>query len=612
VKITELKDLEEDPGPVQGPGDAALALGLQRVKRGNIGLAADTAAYLHKQCEMLDLQMVNLHEQRVIQYNHLKRRELIDRLKVSLQILAIAFGALVVGLAGYAVLDASRSRALVIEPISATQSLAQRGLTSEVLAAQLLDKLRTMQARTDSARAPDTFTRNWGDDIEVEIPQTGVSISDLMRGLRRWLGHDTHITGETFQGDQGLSLTTRVGTLPGRTQSTSDGQLDTLMRKAAEAIYADTQPYRYSVYLSQNGRAAEAILTLQRVADRAAPAERAWALIGLGGLTGFLGDRQTSVTYTRAGLDLNPNLAAGWMVLKPAEEALGHDEAVLHAARQAERTIARRDRGGVTEAAARQGMIDARATVAESLGDFALAARLRQQGVRLQRYQFAASGASALGTIDRIKAHQTLDATIKGAADDVELPVYRARALGAVAEETGNWAAAVAAMERLQTTAGEPGVKYREQLWRTQVWPLLAYGYARSGQLPRAQELISRTPLDCYLCLRARGRIAALAGDRPGVDGWFSRAVRVAPSLPFAYAEWGRALAEAGNHRTAETKFRAARRRGPNWQDTLVWWGESLRQQGREAEANARFAAAAKLAPNWKSPPITPRRDAGD
>ena len=603
MKITELKDLEEDSAPPQGAGDAALALGLERARMGDLGLAADTAVYLRKQSQMLDLQMENLHEQRLIQLNHLKRRELIDRLKVSLQILAIAFGVLVVGLAGYAVFDASRSRALVIEPISGTDELAQRGLTSEVMAAQLLDKLRAMQARTDSARAPDTFQSNWGDEIEIEVPQTGVSISELMQALRRWLGHDTHITGETFLGDQGLTLTARVGTLPGRTYFTSDGKLDTLMQRAAEAIYADTQPYRYSVYLSQNDRGHEAIEVLQRVADRGPTAERAWAYIGLGGQYGAMGDLRRAAVETRRGLELNPNLAAGWTLLAGIEGVLGHDEGVLKAMQRAEKALSRGDRGGITPRPAAQSMWDARATLAELRGDFRGAALLRSGARRLPGYQYAGSTASALEALNRIQAHEALDPfAVALQADDIEAPVYRARLIAAAAANSGDWAGAIPAIEKVMSdAAGQPGAAYRSTIWPVQVSPWLAFGYARTGQMDKARALISRTPQDCYLCLRARAWIAEIGGDRSAADAWFAKAVQAAPSLPFAYGEWGQVLAVRGQVRAAEARFRQARSRGPDWAEPLVWWGQSLSRRGRTGEAELRFAAAAKLAPEWKA-----------
>ena len=55
-----------------------------------------------------------------------------------------------------------------------------------------------------------------------------------------------------------------------------------------------------------------------------------------------------------------------------------------------------------------------------------------------------------------------------------------------------------------------------------------------SGDTASAEALIAATPLDCYLCVRVRGQIAAIKHDWPSAERWFSEAVRQAPSLPFA------------------------------------------------------------------------------
>jgi tetratricopeptide (TPR) repeat protein len=601
VKIPELQDLAEDSGPAQGAGEVAVALGLERARAGDLGLAADTAVYLRKQSEMLDLQMENLHEQRVIQLNHLKRRQLIDRLRVTLQILTIGMGIVGVGFIALALWQARTSHALVIEPISAPTELTAQGLTPNVLSAQLLDKLRTMQARTDSARAPDTFQVNWGDDIKVEIPQTGVSIGELLRALRRWLGRDIHISAETYRSGPELALTARVGNLAGQTFRSPVGDLDGLMQRAAESIYANTQPYRYSVYLSQRGRGDEAVAVLRRVIAGGSEAERAWAYIGLGGQIGYGGDLRGALGPTRAGLRINPNLASGWMILGGIEWSLGHDEAALDANRNTVRTIRRPDRGGIIERPAAHALLDAEANLKEFRGDFAGAAARRAEAVDLPGYQYAGSIAAAQEAIDRILGHERLDPmAVPLDPTDIEGPIYRGRLIVARAIADDDWRAAVPALEKLQLDADhEPGIAYRAKLWPTQVWPWLAYGYARTGRLAEAQALIARTPQDCYVCLRARGRIAAEARDYRAADAWFARAVNAAPSLPFAYGEWGRALAMRGEREKAETKFAAAHERGPRWADPLVWWGDSLRAGGHSWSARTRYDEAARLAPSW-------------
>ena len=121
-------------------------------------------------------------------------------------------------------------------------------------------------------------------------------------------------------------------------------------------------------------------------------------------------------------------------------------------------------------------------------------------------------------------------------------------------------------------------------------------GWARSRT---AEARIAATPADCYPCLIARGRIAAT--ERPARP---RRLVvrprgRGAPSIPFAYADWGKALLARGDADGAIAKFTLANQKGPHFADPLEGWGEALMAQNRSDLALAKFAEAEKYAPNW-------------
>ncbi|HZQ40074.1 MAG TPA: hypothetical protein VFA87_04755, partial [Rhizomicrobium sp.] len=132
-----------------------------------------------------------------------------------------------------------------------------------------------------------------------------------------------------------------------------------------------------------------------------------------------------------------------------------------------------------------------------------------------------------------------------------------------------------------------------------QLYPWLALAKARTGDLGGAEAVIAATPADCYDCLRARGVIAALAGQPPRADGWFARAVHDAPSIPFAYEDWGRALLDRGKPDDAIEKFKLANKKGPHFADPLEGWGEALMAKSQSHLALAKFAEAEKYAPNW-------------
>jgi tetratricopeptide (TPR) repeat protein len=130
-------------------------------------------------------------------------------------------------------------------------------------------------------------------------------------------------------------------------------------------------------------------------------------------------------------------------------------------------------------------------------------------------------------------------------------------------------------------------------------WPLESLALAHSGDVAAAQALIGKTPLDCYPCLRVRGQVAALARDWPAAERWFVEAQRQAPSVPLAYAEWGRMRLDKGDPDGAIAVLRIATAKAPHFADPPQIWGEALLAKGDVAGASRKFAEAAKLAPNW-------------
>src|SRR5262249_4647575 len=122
---------------------------------------------------------------------------------------------------------------------------------------------------------------------------------------------------------------------------------------------------------------------------------------------------------------------------------------------------------------------------------------------------------------------------------------------------------------------------------------------ARLGKFASAEARIAPTPADCYRCLIARAGIAELKGERGRADFWFARAIADAPSIPFAYSNWGEALLARGKPDDAIVQFRLANRKGPHFADPLEGWCEALMAKNQSHLALAKFAEAEKYAPNW-------------
>ena len=125
----------------------------------------------------------------------------------------------------------------------------------------------------------------------------------------------------------------------------------------------------------------------------------------------------------------------------------------------------------------------------------------------------------------------------------------------------------------------------------------VAIAEAKLGHIAEAEARIADTPSDCYQCLRARARIAAVKGEPARADWWSGRAVKSNPSIPIAYSEWGQALLERGQPDAAIEKFAIAAQKGPHFADPLEGWGEGLMAKNRSDLALAKFAGGGEIRP---------------
>src|SRR5438105_3889894 len=188
-------------------------------------LSGAIAAFLKEQRRLMEEQREQLRDQ-------VKRMRLgiVDqRFSIALKAMTALVGLAIAAAFAIMVWNATGSGGLVIEPFSVPPDLAARGLTSEVVAAKLLDQLSQMQNDTKSQRAPQSFQNYWGQDIKVMIPDTGMSLGELDRYLKLKLGHETHVSGEVVRSAAGIAITARAGTNGSGTVSGSENALDPLM-----------------------------------------------------------------------------------------------------------------------------------------------------------------------------------------------------------------------------------------------------------------------------------------------------------------------------------------------------------------------------------------------
>ncbi|MEI9932871.1 MAG: hypothetical protein WDM89_20620 [Rhizomicrobium sp.] len=592
-------EIGDGKGPSGRPDAAAIHAALS-------GGSEEAREYLRKQSRLADLQIADLEREDKIRHQSLRIHHIGDLLKLGFELAAALVVLAVVVVAGAAVWSAAHDDSVVIDAFRMPADIAQRGMSGDVVANQFLDRLAQLQAETDSSRAPGTYASDWGKDIKVEIPNTGVSIGEAYRYLAGWLGHQTHISGEVWHTEDGIALTIRTNNNSSLAFAGRERDLGALLMHAAESVYGQTQPYRYAVYLTIHGRGAEEEKILRGLVLDGPDSEKPWAYT----LWSFSATGAEALHRAREAVALAPDLPLALNNLSDLEAWAGHDERELQVSRATQRALGGRGATLVIPRAAAVIGVQSDADISEESGDFPKALAAYEKLASMPDFEGSRSVAHIMGAADAAighdlaRSHRFLEAYRD--VDQVahatigygwQLPNFRFAQFEQFVA-VGDWTSARADIEAALASPEAKGVATQTFL-PAQVWPFLALAEAKTGDLNAARHEIDRTPLDCYLCLRVRGQIAAEQKNWNGSTGWFARAVSSAPSIPFAYSEWGRMLMAKGDLDGAVAKFEIAHKKGPHFADPLAMWGEALIAKNRSDLALAKFEEAGKYAPHW-------------
>jgi hypothetical protein len=551
-----------------------------------------------------------MHEQ----FKQVRLAILGQRLSLALKIGLAGAGLAVLASIALAVWNASQASGLVVDGFSVPSQLADSGTSGEVIAEDLNEKLSLIRDTSDitSLTRSSLVSATRDNDIKVEIPETGVSVGEMWRVLRRWFGHERHLAGNVrIMGDGKLALTVSMNGANAATFTGTSGELDRLEQQAAEHAYAQEDPVNYTIYLALMKRYAEVLPNAERAAKlTGSPIEKANGASFWASQTFFItGDAALAYQRARLSAAIDPNNMPSYVQMANAATLLGHDEEVLQL-RRVIPTLKERDqsRGLVGRGVARLRFLS-RFFEAGALGDFVRAAAMPcdecAAQTELLRAEYLALAHDTGGAKGR------LDAVITAAGSDANGPANtrtsRTASLDmlrlqyALHAAQGNWQAA-AADARNYATALETGPDGRKILGTassTQAAPRLAVALAHRGDFTGAHQALLASPADCYPCLRAQGQVSALEKNAADADRWFARAVAAAPSIPMAYSEWGEALLARGKPDDAIAQFKLASAKGPHFADPLEGWAEALMAKNQSHLALAKFAEADKYAPNW-------------
>ena len=596
---------DDDRPQVESPEGAAGAEAFAtavaaRLSANDPGVAQKTQLFLEKQARLLEVQTRHLEDEHAARLHFLRgqARE-VDlrraglRLRVGFQLFLVLF-ATVIGI-GIALMihDAVTSRRVVIEPFDAPSALASRGVTGKVVAAGLLGELNRLQAATKSSSAKRNLTNAWSSDVQLALPEAGVSIGELSRLLERRLGHDVHIDGDLVQTEAGgLVLTVRGDGVQQQSFSGGANELAKLTTQAAEYVYGQSEPALYSTYLTNMGRDVETIAFSQSAYAGARIEDRPYLLnswaIALQNTTGSV--RQPLALY-RAAVQIKPDFWVGYNNILNALWDLGDEEGAWRAGEDMRRAAGGRP-GRAPEKYYQNW--DQLTWNLSTWRDSTIEDVQSNAGLGT----LAASAGPALADIDaRMHDEGAAELALQTTKPDSNDPTIGAVGhfvRGVLAAEAGDSARAATEMEAFQTSYANPVVSTNypaDNCW-------IAPAEEAAGHPDKADAVLKTagTFVDCY---RFRGDILDGRGDWAGAQQAYKEAVALAPDLPAAYYSWGVALTRHGDLQGAEDKLRGANQRGPHWADPLKAWGDVLVKQRHLNDALAKYDQALKYAPNW-------------
>ena len=596
----------EDGGEAEtrlGPLSAAAAMILgARRQRGGAHPDPKLDAFLDRQSRLTELQTEHLHEQRELVLSRLRLGRWKDRLSLTLQAMTAAVGVAFAGAVAVMAWQAHQDHGVSIAAFSVPPEFAQRGLTGQVVATEVLDRLSQLQAATITARPTSTYANDWGADIKVEIPETGVSIGELSHWLREWLGSATRISGEVVRTPTGVVVTARAGEAPARRFEGPEADIDRLVGQAAEAIYAQTQPYRYALWQASHGHEAESLAQFQWLARHGPAQDQPWAYAGwsaaLQGRGDFEGGAQVVREGLRRGLDLYDSGALNNLSI--SENALIKFDALPTALRvRDELKRTGRGFGTLSRGAASENIEGA---IANRLGDYREVIELwgRDQGFNLEGRVVNVKtllGRAMVADHDVAAGLRLSDPESEGLLSFSGLN-YGLYADGVQAARVlRDWPGMLAIGQKdFAVAASDP--RARQFAFRQEA-AMLAIAYARAGRFAESRAMLGKTLLDCEDGLLAQAWVAELAGDHAGADRWFSALARAERGVPMPEAGWGEALLERGDLDGAIAKAKLAHRKGPHFADPIETWGDALMAKGDFAGAADKFAEAGKDAPRW-------------
>jgi tetratricopeptide (TPR) repeat protein len=575
------------------------AIALKASDREEQQLIHEQVGYLQRQRGVQAAQQALLEQQRLGQAfanNNQRVQNIRERLRIVFEVGLALVVLVIAGVVVNLLFSAWHAQNVVIGAFDVPPAMEQQGLSGKAIASGLLDQLQGFQSETRASVDKRGITDAWTGDVRVEIPEAHISIGELQRYLRAWLGNETHIGGGIVQtAEGGLALTVRGNGFAAKTFYGKTAELPTLTMQAAEYIYGVSETYRFGAYLTDEARDEEAIELVKTHYGSALPSDKP-LLLNLWGLALLdLGQYAEALTRFRQAVALKPDYWVGYNNIMSVQTTLGDEEGTVQTGLQMER-MARRGQWFAKDVSPLYFQnLDLLRWDLPAVHDSNLRDMADSAGQGTGTVSAAASDAQQLAQMHDWQGALLALQTSPGAAADPYVVIQTDFVNGIIALDRGDHAAALAALNRLDA-AVSASTAMAGNFIGPSCWLALAEEW--NGQHDKAVADIERgrRGVDCY---RFKANISDHHGDWALAQQQYAEAVALAPSIPSSYFSWGEALMRHGDVDGAIAKFTDANARGPHWADPLKSWGDALATRQDYKAAVARYAEAEKYAPNW-------------
>jgi len=212
------------------------------------------------------------------------------------------------------------NKGYVLEPFSVPQKMAEEnGLTGTVVAARFHDALKALKEEAASVKAD---SLNVGSDevtnLNLSLMGVDISLNSIAYQVGQILGREEkRITGEVVQSGDLLSLNFRMSKFATVhfQEKIKDGNIEAatqaLLRKAAEAVLRNTDPYRLAILYFRR-KAFSAATEMVRTIIRERPHERTWAFHAWGTILREQGNLEEACLKFQKAVELDSNFCLSW------------------------------------------------------------------------------------------------------------------------------------------------------------------------------------------------------------------------------------------------------------------------------------------------------------